>query len=108
MKKQSFISFRLLSASLFAGAAFTVAGGARLPLWPSLEKIPDFQPHQIGAMTDEAKTNADWRAAHRMPYIEWCDAPATTNGGIMITLSGGSYQCCCDVGLVKTWQKRFT
>ena len=80
--------------------------GERMPLWPE-GRIPDFQEHQIGAMTDEAQTNADWRAAHRMPYLEWFEAPAKPNGGCMILVSGGSYQCCCDVGLVKLWKETF-
>ena len=92
--------FCLLSCSLFA---------ERVPLWPSVEAIPDFQEHQIGAMTDEAKTNADWRAAHRMPYLEWYEAPTSNlTHGCMILVSGGSYKCCCDVKLVRMWKERFT
>ena len=26
----------------------------------------------------------------------------------MILISGGSYECCCDVGLIKQWNERFT
>ena len=59
-----------MKAMLFAAVAalsfVSCAEGLRVPLWPE-GRTPDFQPHQIGAMTDEAKTNADWRAAHRMP-----------------------------------------
>ena len=81
--------------------------GERVPLWPE-GKIPDFQPQQIGEMTDEAKTNADWRAAHRMPYLEWFEAPANPNGGCMILVSGGGYQRCCDVELVGFWRQELT
>ena len=99
------LSILSLSLSLFA-APEAWRNGERVPLWPE-GRIPHFQPHQIGAMTDEASTNADWRAAHRMPYIEWFEAPAKPNGGCMILVSGGSYQCCCDVGLVKLWKETF-
>jgi len=81
--------------------------GVREPLWPE-GKIPDFQEHQIGAMTDEASTNAEWKAEHSMPYLEWFAAPAKANGACMILISGGSYQRCCDVGLIKFWRDRFT
>ena len=85
------------------------------PLWPE-GKIPDYQPQQIAAMTDVAgrypkQPKEGFVAAdHRMPYLEWYDAPAakTRNGGCMILISGGSYQCCCDVGLVKMWQRELT
>ena len=95
----------LLSLSLFATESWR--NGERVPLWPE-GKIPDFQKHQIGAMTDETSTNAEWRAAHQMPYLEWFAPPAKPNGGCMILVSGGSYQCCCDVGLIKMWNTELT
>ena len=88
MKTQLTLVFGLLSFSLLAGPA-EWRNGERVPLWPE-GKIPDFQEHQIGAMTDEASTNAEWRAAHRMPYLEWFAAPTNANGGCMILISGGS------------------
>jgi len=91
--------------NVFATAAWR--NGVRESLWPE-GKIPDFQEHQIGAMTDEATTNAGWKAEHRMPYIEWFEAPENPNGGCMILVSGGSYQCCCDVGLIKLWHDTFS
>lgn len=101
----------MLGLVLAAGVVFAAESwrnGERVPLWPE-GKIPDFQEHQIGAMTDEAKTNADWRAAHRMPYLEWYEAPTSNlTHGCMILISGGSYQRCCDVGLIKMWKERFT
>lgn len=60
---------------LAALAAFTAFAGERVPLWPERE-IPDFQPQQIGAMTDEVSALNFKAAEHRMPYIEWCDPPA--------------------------------
>ncbi len=90
--------------------------GEKVPLWPSVEKIPNFQEKQYAAMTDETLLNGNWRtpnpafdkSTHRMPYIEWCEKPAKPNGGVMITISGGAYSSCCDGWLVKKWQKRFT
>ena len=97
----------LMSLALLAGPE-PWRNGERVPLWPE-GRIPDFQEHQIGAMTDEASTNAEWRAAHRMPYLEWFEAPTSNlTHGCMILVSGGSYQCCCDVGLIKTWRDTFT
>ena len=107
MKVKQSLSFVFCLLSFLLFAAEPWRNGERVPLWPE-GRIPDFQPHQIGAMTDEAKTNADWCAAHRMPYLEWFEAPATTNVGCMILVSGGSYQCCCDVGLIKLWKETFT
>ena len=79
------------------------------PLWPE-GKMPDVQEHQIAAMTDVSR-RADFVAAeHRLPYLDWCDAPSAKarNGGCMILISGGSYKCCCDVKLVEMWNRRLT
>ena len=71
--------------------------------------MPDAQAHQVGAMTDEMK-DADFLASpmRQMPYLEWFEAPANPNGACMILVSGGGYQCCCDVGLIKLWKETFT
>ena len=79
------------------------------PLWPE-GKMPDVQEHQIAAMTDVSR-RADFVAdAHRMPYLDWCDAPSAKvrNGGCMILISGGGYKSCCDVRLVETWNEKLT
>ena len=90
----------------------------RETIWPK-GKMPDAQPHQIAAMTDEAGS-PDFKAdKHRVAYLEWFDAPTnvvlsegTPEGtkalGCMILISGGSYQVCCDVGLIKLWRETFT
>ena len=78
-------------------------------IWPK-GKMPDAQPNQIAAMTDEAGSK-DFKAdKHRVAYLEWFDAPAADarKNGCMILVSGGSYQNCCDVGLIKMWRERFT
>lgn len=97
----------ILTAVAFACAA--AFAGERQALWPSVEKIPDFQEHQIGAMTDESGAAGFVAAEHRMPYLEWFEPPANPNGACMILVSGGSYRSCCDVNLVKNiWRKRFS
>ncbi len=70
--------------------------------------MPDAQPHQIAAMTDELKAPGFVKADHREPYLEWFEPPAKPNGVCMILVSGGSYNCCCDVGLIKKWNELFT
>ncbi len=89
-------------------AVATVFAGERVPLWPE-GKMPDAQPHQIAAMLDEARQPDFKPEEHRMPYVEWFDAP--TNGpakGCVILISGGGYQNCCDVGYIRMWRDRFT
>jgi len=80
----------------FAGAAFA----ERVNIWPE-GKMPDVQPHQIAAMTNEKEKGKD-------PYVDWRPAPEKPNGCCMILISGGGYSCCCDVGLVEMWEKKFT
>ena len=100
---------RYFSLIIFALLSFSLAAGERETIWPK-GKMPHRQDHQIAAMTDEAGRpgfNAD---KHRTAYLEWYEAPAADkrNGGCMILISGGSYECCCDVGLIKQWNERFT
>ncbi|MBO7654135.1 MAG: alpha/beta hydrolase, partial [Kiritimatiellae bacterium] len=78
-------------------------------IWPK-GKIPDLQPHQIAAMTDEAGQKGFDRSQHTEPYLEWFDPPAAEkrNDICMILISGGGYGSCCDVGLIKLWRKTFT
>ena len=100
---------RYFSLIIFALLSFSLAAGERETIWPK-GKMPHRQEHQIAAMTDEAGRpgfNAD---KHRTAYLEWYEAPsaAKRNGGCMILISGGSYECCCDIGLIKQWNERFT
>ena len=102
MKKITFLLIAFLSIiNLFAQERETI--------WPK-GKMPNRQAHQIAAMTDEAGQkdfNAD---KHRIAYLEWYKAPSkeTKNGGCMILISGGGYDSCCDVGLIKKWNEEFT
>ncbi len=96
----------LLTALL---VSFGLAAQERQTVWPK-GKMPDKQDHQIAAMTNET-SQKDFKAdKHRVAYLEWFDAPAKEihNGGCMILISGGSYQNCCDVGLIKKWNEEFT
>ena len=98
---------RAAVAAFFAAAAFAAFAEVQA-VWPSLDAMPDRQPHQIGAMTDVSRAPDFNPDAHRMPYIDWSEKPANPNGACIILVSGGSYNCCCDVGLVKKWRNRFT
>ena len=69
-------------------------------IWPE-GKMPDAQDHQIAAMTNEKEKG-------KFPYLDWCPAPEKPNGCCMILISGGGYFNCCDVGLVKMWERKFT
>ena len=100
---------RYFSLIIFVLLSFSLTAGERETIWPE-GKMPHRQEHQIAAMTDEAGRpgfNAD---KHRTAYLEWYGAPAADkrNGGCMILISGGSYECCCDIGLIKQWNERFT
>ena len=83
--------------------------GERQAIWPK-GRMPDAQAHQIAAMTDESEVGGFNPDKHRMPYIEWYDAPdpSVRNGACMILISGGSYEHCCDVWLVGYWREQLT
>ena len=89
--------------TMLLGAFCAVAFAAlaeREYIWPE-GKMPDAQDHQIAAMTNEKEKG-------KFPYLDWCPAPEKPNGCCMILISGGGYQCCCDVGLVQMWERKFT
>jgi len=101
MRKMTCLLALFISISLFANE--------RVNIWPK-DKMPHRQDHQIAAMTDEAGQK-DFKAdKNRVAYLEWYDAPAKEvhNGGCMILISGGGYESCCDVELIKLWNKTFT
>ena len=87
----------------------TLSAQQREALWPE-GRMPDAQPGQIAAMTDESTAPGFDPAAHRMPYLEWFDAPADSlrKDVCMILISGGSYECCCDMHLIAYWKKELT
>lgn len=109
-------SLLCLVGLLLASAGFAQEDwrkGERQALWPE-GRIPDFQEHQIAEMTDvvnagkQDKEHPFRPEDHRMPYLEWFERPAKPNGACMILVSGGSYNNCCDVGLIKLWKETFT
>lgn len=107
--KKHFSLFSLNIAILLFLCSLSTFAWEREAIWPK-GKMPDAQPHQIAAMTDEAGSK-DFKAdKHRIAYLEWFDAPpkGTPVLGCMILISGGSYMCCCDVGLIKMWRETFT
>ena len=97
----------MAATSLFAACA--AVGGVRQPIWPE-GLMPDRQAHQIAATTDESGRPGFDRAAHAEPYLEWFDPPdsSTRTGSCAILISGGAYNNCCDVGLLKQWRERLT
>ena len=86
---------------------WTLGAQERMPVWPQ-GQMPDMQGHQIAAMTNEAGKEGFNPDQHRIPYLEWYETPAKPNGVCMILISGGSYQNCCDVKLIKRWRKALT
>ena len=101
MRKISFLLTLFVSISLFASE--------RVAIWPK-DKMPHRQEHQIAAMIDEAETNDFNADKNRIAYLEWYDAPSkeVRNEGCMILISGGGYDGCVDVGLIKLWNETFT
>lgn len=100
--KRIFLFFLLLQG-------LTLSAQQREALWPE-GRMPDAQPGQIAAMTDESTAPGFDPAAHRMPYLEWFDAPADSlrKDVCMILISGGSYECCCDMHLIAYWKEELT
>ena len=100
---------RTLSLIVLLCITASLVAGERETIWPK-GKMPHRQDHQIAAMTDETSKQDFDADKNRIAYLEWFDAPAEEirTGGCMILISGGSYECCCDVGLIKEWNRRFT
>ncbi|MDD6750121.1 MAG: alpha/beta hydrolase [bacterium] len=89
--------------------SWSIYAWERETIWPK-GKMPHRQDHQIAAMTDEAD-QPDFKAdKHRVAYLEWFDQPdeKVRNGACMILISGGSYEVCCDVNLIKLWREELT
>ena len=89
--------------------SLTASAGEREYIW-KMGKMPNNQKHQIAAMTDESKAKGFNAEKNRIAYIEWYDAPKPDihTKGCMILISGGAYNSCCDVNLIKLWSDRFT
>lgn len=78
-------------------------------VWPD-GKMPHRMPQQIAAMTDVSGRPDFNPDKHRVAYIEWMRKPdkSVRNGACMILISGGGYNCCCDVDLVRMWGEELT
>ena len=100
---------RIFTLLVIGCIALSLQAQERETIWPK-GKMPDAQPHQIAAMTDEAGTKGFKPDKHRIAYIEWFEAPAKEkhNGGCMILISGGGYENCCDIGYIRKWKEVFT
>ena len=72
--------------------------GPKIPLWPE-GRMPDAQPHQIAATTEEAAAPGFDPDAARAPHLQWYPAPdpAVATDACCIVISGGGYDCCCDL-----------
>ena len=104
--RRMIVGLGCLLLSVTASATAEWRRGERQPVWPE-GRIPDFQAHQIGAMTDEVGDEGFRPEEHRIPYLEWFAKPAKPNGACMMLVSGGSYMNCCDVGLIRLWRDTF-
>jgi len=80
------------------------------PLWPNLEKMPDYQPQQYVTQAQDTNSTDYVKIDHRMPYLQWCDAPAADkrNGVCVLFISGGGYNCQCDGPAMTPMAKRMT
>ena len=107
-KGQTYIKTPLMALAMFF-LSQPVGAFERETVWPK-GKMPHRQEHQIAAMTDEAGQPGFKPDKHRVAYLEWFDAPEKEkrNGSCMILISGGSYQNCCDVGLIRQWREELT
>ena len=98
-----------IGAALCCGVL--TAGGFKIsddrqPLWPD-GKIPDYHEQQIAAPVQEASAPGFDRAAHRMPYLEWSEAPkGKKTDACMILISGGGYGCTCDGPAFKALERK--
>ena len=84
-----------------------ICAGERVSLWPE-GKIPDFQSQQIAATNKEVKSKGFNRTEHRMPHLDWFDAPKKKNGACMLLITGGGYNACVDGLWIDRLAKRFT
>lgn len=78
-------------------------------LWPK-GKMPDAQGHQVAAMWSEVKSEGFKAEAHRLPYLEWFEAPdaSVRCGTCAILISGGGYNNTCDEKHIDRWTRELT
>ena len=100
--------FLPISSSAAPAKKAKVKGPVREAVWPSVKLMPDAQPELIAAMTSESEKEGFKPDKHRIAYLEWFEAPANPNGCCMILISGGGYDCCCDMKLIDFWKKELS
>ena len=94
--KQVLLALVTLCCCGVTGAAEFVISSDRLPLWPD-GKMPDPQPQQHAAPSQNVKAPGFDADACRMPYLEWSEAPkGPKTDACVILISGGGYSCTCD------------
>ena len=68
----------------------------RTYIWPE-GKMPNFQPSQIAAKTEEVASPGFKADDFRRPYIDWyAPNPECRTDLCVITVSGGGFEKCCD------------
>ena len=72
--------------------------GPKTRIWPE-GKMPDVQPHQYAAMTEEVLAPGFNPDDYRMPTLQWLQPPSKENATdvCMVVISGGGYNSCCDI-----------
>ena len=100
---------RFLGLLLVLFSALPLSAYEREAVWPK-GKMPDSQPRQYAAMSNEFRTPGFNIEEHRTPYLEWYETPdaSVRNGTCMILISGGAYNGTVDVGHIDRWHKELT
>ena len=100
---------RFLGLLLVLFSALPLSAYEREAVWPK-GKMPDSQPRQYAAMSNEFRTPGFNIEEHRTPYLEWYETPdaSVRNGTCMILISGGAYNGTVDVGHIERWHKELT
>jgi len=100
---------KILLSILMVLCSLQARGGEREYIWPK-GKMPDAQPGQIAAMTNESGVQGFKPEKHRIPYLEWFEAPSedVDNDACMILISGGGYNSTCDWKLIDLWHEKLT
>ncbi|MBO4476408.1 MAG: alpha/beta hydrolase [Bacteroidales bacterium] len=98
---------RITTTLLLLALTLPVLAQQREYIWPK-GKMPHTSDQQIAAMTSESKAPGFKPEKNRRPYLEWFEKPASPNGTCMILISGGGYNCCCDMKLIDKWHKELS
>lgn len=100
---------KTLLVSLVVILAAATPKPERENLWTK-RNMPDTQKHQIAEMTAVTKAPGFNPDKHRIPYLEWFEAPADSvrTEACMILISGGGYNNTCDMEPVRRWRETLT